>query len=169
MPIPDKVLDVLKKRNRPTTLKEIVDISGLSLSQVGNGCSQLARMDTPPIERVERGVYQLTDSATPQLPVKQTDALLPPPLPDAFPDTSHTVEEAEAFFADQLKLWQLHKNISEASKTLAPYNLPLPHILDPQEAMIFVDAIQQYIYDTIEYNELINQINTAGNTPSNED
>ena len=168
MTIREIVLDALRTLNKPAHINEISQTCGLSYAQISHACSQLVRMDTPLLKRIEKGVYQLTEQDTPQLPVKQRTLRLPTPLPDDFPDTSKTVEDAQAFFADKLKVWQLHKNISEASNTLAPYNLPLPHILDPQEAMIFVDAIQQYIYGTIEYNELLNQINTAGNTPSNE-
>lgn len=157
------VLDVLRTLNKPSTLKEIESACDLSYSQIANACSELVRMDSPRIQRVSKGVYQLTDTGSPQLPVKQHIASLLP-LPDAFPDTSQTRAEAESFFSDQLKLWQLHKNISSALQTLAPYNLPLPTLTDPEEAMLFVDAIAAYVYGSIEYTELLDEL-----TPSEKD
>ena len=155
---PKIVLEALRKLKEPSHITAISEACGLSYAQTANALSHLVGVEPPSVKRVEKGVYQLIGSDTPQLPVKQHQLSLPAALPEDFPDTSDSPEAAAAYFADRLKLWQLHKNISDASETLSPYNLPLPSILDPEEAMLFVDAIQSYIYGIIEYTELLNHI-----------
>ena len=99
---PKIVLEALRKLNKRAHINEISEACGLSYAQTSNALSDLVRVEPPRVCRVEKGVYQLIGSDTPQLPVKQHQLSMPAALPEDFPDTSDSPEAAAAYFADRL-------------------------------------------------------------------